>query len=312
MRSILHLDKSEESFPSQIGAAGSILGIPLDEERKDVIESEGGQSERQITRSDPRHGHALRWLLKKFQSAGAGAHSPRLHFKAWILLRELLIRTTLATAARLLKEFKFINTLKETFHWLQENFDRDRLPSSPQDGTGSDSSQSGSETESSTSDEQTSARKRKIDGNEIVPHRESDGPDLALDTLYAAICTVVKQLKDFIIDPEDVLGYAAEHMRAALKSSPEEAAVILGSSIYLANRILQTPNRNHRRNRRSSTRSSPKTLEETAFESCISPMIEFWNLRFPGGHGSIDEAQNVNSAILVRVPPLTCAPSALS
>lgn len=305
------MDKSEESFPSQITTAGSILGIRLYEQWKEVIESEGGQSERQSTRCDPRHGHALRWLLKKFQFAETGAHSPRLYSEAWILLRELLIRTPLATAARLLKEFKFINTLKETFHWLHGNSDRDQIPASPQDGTRSESSPSGSETESSNSDEQTSARKRKIDGTEIVPHRESDGPTLALDTLYAAMCAVVKLLKDFIIDPEHVLGYAAEHMRAALKSSPEEAAIILGSSIYLANRIVQSPNRSHHQKRSSSTRGSQKRLEETAFGSCISPMIEFWNLRFPGGHGSIDEPQNVNTAILVGVPPLTCFPSSL-
>jgi len=241
----------------------------------------------------------------------AGTHSPRLHFKAWILLRELLIRTPLATATRLLKELKFINTLKETFNWLHENLDHDQLPLSPRKGTNSASSDSGSRTESSASDEQTSARKRKIDGTEIVPHRESDGPTLVLDTLYVAMCGVVKQLENFIIDAGHVLGYAAEHMRAALKSSSEEAAIILGSSIYLANHILQTPNRSHRRKYWSSVRNSRERLRETAIESCISPMIEFWKLRFPGGHGSIDEPHNVTFANLVRVPPLTYLPSAL-
>lgn len=293
------MDRSEESFPTQIDAAGSILGIHLQKQQKEIIESEDDHSESQITRSDPRHGHALRWLLKKFQSAESGPHSPRLHLKAWILLRKLFVRTPLATVARLLKEHKFIKTLKGTFHWLHENFDQDQLSSSPRDG-GTDSSESGSGSgiESSSSDDETSARKRKLDGTEVIPHRESEGPAVVLDTLYVAMCGVVEQLRYFIMDPGDVLGYAAEHMRAALKSSPEEAAIILGSSIYLMNHILQTPSRSHRRNRKTPIRILKENLEEDAFESCISPMIEFWTLRFPGGHGAIDDPQNVSTLSL--------------
>jgi len=299
------LDRSEESFPTQIDAASSILGICLHKRQTEIIESEDDHSESQITRSDPRHGHALRWLLKKFQSAESGPHSPRLHLKAWILLRKLLVRIPPATVARLLKEHKFIKTLKETFHWLHENFDQDQLSSSPRDDAESDSSESGSSEsgsgsgiDTSSSDDQTSARKRKLDGTEIIPHRESEGPAVVLDTMYVAMCGVVKQLRDFVTDPGDVLGYTAEHMRAALKSSPEEAAIILGSSIYLVNHILQTPNRSHRRNRKTPIRISKGKLEEDAFESRISSMIEFWTFRFPGGHGAIDDPQNVSTLSL--------------
>lgn len=294
------MDRSEESFPTQIDAAGSILGIRLQKQQREIIESEDDHSESQTTRSDPRHGHALRWLLKKFQSAESGPHSPGLHLKAWILLRKLLVRTPPATVARLLKEHKFIKTLKETFHWLHENFDQDQLSSSSRDGAETDSSESGSGSgiETSSADDQTSARKRKLDGTEIIPHRELEGPAVVLDTLYVAMCGVVEQLRDFIMDPGDVLGYAAEHMRAALKSSPEEAAIILGSSIYLVNHILQTPSRSHRRNRKTPIRISREKLDEDAFRSCISPMIEFWTLRFPSGHGAIDDPQNVSTLSL--------------
>lgn len=294
-RSILTLDKSDERFPSQISSAAAILGIHLDEQWKELINLERGQEPRQVVGSDPRHGHTLRWLLRKWQSAEAGRHGPRLYFKAWILLRELLIRTPLTNAARLLKEHKFVNTLKETFQWLYGNYDQAQLLCYLEDGTISNPSNVSPESGNSSSDEQTTARKRKVDGTESVPHRKSDGPTVALDTLYVTICGVIRQLEYFIIDPGHVYGYAAEHMRAALKSSPDEASIILGASMYLVNHILQAPNRSRRRNRRpSATWASRKRLEDTAYESCTSPMIEFWSFRSPGGHSPSDELNNVS------------------
>jgi len=304
-QSILTLDKSEEPFPTQLDIAGSILSINLDEQWKEIIQSADGQPQRQNIISDPRHGHALRWLLKRLQSGEAGPHSPRLSIRAWILLRVLLIRTPLTNAARLLKEHKFIKTLKETFHWLHENFNQEQLSSYPQDSARSKSSESGRGSGSSSSDEQTTGRKHKRDGTEISLHRESDGPVVVLDTLFVAICGVVRQLENFIIDPGHVHKYAAEHMRAALKSSPEETAIMLGSSMYLVNHILQAPNRSRRRNRKTSTWASQKSLEDTVYKSCISSMIEFWSLFSQNVHGPSGDLNNVSLPRLLRSLSLT-------
>lgn len=295
-QSILTLDKSDAPFFAQINKACSILGIHMrmQEHWKEMNGVGATPSMSDDVTPTPDHAHALRWLLRKFQSAEAGPFSPHLEVKAWVLFAKLIRLTHLSTVARLVKEFHFIKTLKETFHWLHEHCNTEGLP--PPSGGYKDltSSDSGSESGSSFLTEGNTARKRKIDGTEIVPHREPQGSIVDAENLYVVLCGVVKQLEDFANDVTHVHGYAAHHIRAALKSSPEEAAIILGSSIYVANHVIQTTNRSSARNWPTPSWASRKRLEETAFASCISPMIEFWNLPFPGVCGPNDESQHVS------------------
>lgn len=235
----------------------------------------------------------MKWLLKKLESTD-GTTSPRLHFKAWLLLRELLVRTSITTSARLLKENSLMNSLQGTLQWLQENYNEEQLASSPKDHTSSELDESSNEAIESSSNEQITARKRKFDGAEIVPHRSSEGTDIALDTIYVAIFAAVRQLVDIFMDQEHVHGYAVEYMRAALRSSPEKAATVLGGSFNLLNHILQSPMRNrHQNSTKRPTLMSQNRLGDTAFEACVIPIMELWNLRSLGGRGLLDDSSNV-------------------
>lgn len=205
------------------------------------------------------------------------------------MLQELVVRTPLTGVARLLRTHQFTSVLRKTLRWFQKRVTR--VTVSPEVGVGNedllDPLEDSSDTVESSSGERRTSRKRKRDGREVIASEEAVSTAAgAFKVLYLAICGTVRQLESLTIDPERTQGYAVEHMKSSLRSSPEDAAHILGSSFYLANRVIQTPQR-HCRHKRVFTRELQSLLADTGYRSCILPMIDLWDRRsLVGQHSS--------------------------
>ena len=158
-----------------------------------------------------------------------------------------------------------------------------RVTVSPEVGVGNEDSldppEDSSDTVESSSGERGTSRKRKRDGREVTASEEAVKTATgAFRVLYLAICGTVRQLELLTIDFEQTQGFAVEHMKSSLRSSPEDAAHILGSSFYLTNLIIQTPQR-HWNQKRVFTREAHRLLADTGYRSCTLPVIDLWNRR---------------------------------
>ena len=243
----------------------------------------------QNTTSDPRAEWALRWLLKKLQNLDIYPGSPHLKPKLWLMLQELAVRTPLTTLSRLLCAHHFTNALRNTLGWLQKHVNRVEV--SPDVGVGNeemfDQSNDSSDTVASSSGGRRTSKKRKLDGTEIVASEEviktATG---AFRVLYLAICGALRQLQSLAMDPEQTKGFAVEQMKSSLRNSPEDAAQIMGSSFYLTNRLIQTPQR-YWHQKRVFTKELQMLLADSGYGSCVFPIIGLWNRRsLMGQHSS--------------------------
>ena len=205
------------------------------------------------------------------------------------MLQELAVRTPLTTLARLLCAHHFTSALRNTLGWLQKKVNRVEV--SPDVGVGNeemfDPPDDSSDTVASSSGGRRMSKKRKLDGTEIVTFEEvMNTATSAFRVLYLAMCGALRQLQSLAMDPEQTQGFAVEHMKFSLRSSPEEAAHIMGSSFYLTNRLIQTPQR-HRHQKRILTKELQKPLADSGYGSCIVPTIGLWNRRsLVGQHSS--------------------------
>lgn len=212
------------------------------------------------------------------------------------MLQELAVRTPLTSVARLLSVHTFTTVLRKTLQWLQRQVNR--ATESPDVGVGNeelwDPPEDSSETIESSSSERRTSKKRKLDGAEVTASEAAVSTATgAFRVLYLAICGTVKQLESLTMDPEQVQGFAVEHMKSSLRTSPENAAHILGSSFYLTNRIIQTPQR-HWHQKRIFIKGLQKLLADTGYRSCILPVIDLWNRRSIIGQPS-STSSNVRS-----------------
>lgn len=242
----------------------------------------------QHTTFDPRAEWALRWLLKKLRYSDLCPGSPHLEPKSWVMLQELAVRTPLTSVARQFSAHQFTSVLRNTLRWLQKRVNRATV--SPNLGVGNedllDPPEDSSDTVESSSSERETSKKRKRSGTEVTAAEEAVSTATgAFRVLYLAICGTVRQLESLTMDPEQTQGFAVEHMKSSLRSSPEGAAHILGSSLYLTNRIIQTPQR-YWHQKRVFTRELQKLYEESGYRSCIIPVIDVWNHRSLTGQHS--------------------------
>ena len=239
--------------------------------------------------SDPRAEWALRWLLKKLQYSDLSPGSPHLKPKSWSMLQELAVRTPLTTLSRLLCAHHFTSALRNTLGWLQNQVNRVEV--SPDLGVGNeemfDLPDDSSDTVAGSSGERRTSRKRKLDGTEIVTSEEvMNTATGAFRVLYLAIFGALRQLQSLAMDYEKTQGFAVEHMKSSLRSSPEEAAHIMGSAFYLTNRLIQTPQR-HWHQKRVFTKKLQELSADSGYDSCIFPTISLWNRRsLVGQHSS--------------------------
>ena len=198
-----------------------------------------------------------------------------------MVIQELVIRTPLTSVARLLCAHQFTNVLRNTLGWLQRQVHRvivspdvelenEELFDSPEGSSdGAENSSNGPGT----------SKKRKLDETEVTASEEAVSTATgAFRVVYLAICGTISQLQTFTIDPEQTHGFAVEHMKSSLRSSPEDAAHMLGSSFYLTNRLIQTPQGYFYR-KKVFTRELQELLANTGYSPCIIPAIDLWNQR---------------------------------
>ena len=148
-----------------------------------------------------------------------------------------------------------------------------------------DSPEDSSDTVEGSSSARRASRKRKRDEKEATASGEAVSTAAgAFKVLYLAICGTVSQLGLLTVDPKQMQGYAVEHMRSCLRNPPEDAAHILGSSVYLTNRVMQTSRYCYQK--RVFTRESHMLQANTGYRSCIVPMIDLWDRRSLAGQHS--------------------------
>ena len=235
------------------------------------------------------------------------------------MLQELAVRTPLTSVARQLSAHQFTSVLRNTLWWLQQRVNRATV--SPEVGVGYedllDPPEDSSDTVESSSSEPETSKKRKRSGTDVTAAEEAvNTATSAFRVLYLAICGTIRQLDSLTIDHEQTQGFAVEHMKSSLRSSPEDAAHILGSSLYLTNRFIQTPQK-YWYQKRIFTRALQKLYGESGYRSCIIPVIDVWNQRsLTGQHSSTssnvckskESLENSANSILFRARlwPVVC------
>lgn len=192
-----------------------------------------------------------------------GSPSPSLNPQAWLLLSELIACTPLATTSRLLNTFKFPILLRDTLQYLQEL-------AVHKESTGADHSINPSVAETSSATLGTAqaeggrkSKKRKRDGEQSIPTalRTQD-----ICGIFVSILSTLILLLDLANGPSAASqGFAVEHLKAALKTSPDDATDLLSSAFTIVNAILLAESDDPGRN----------ILDEVLI-SLISSTINYW------------------------------------
>ena len=188
------------------------------------------------------------------------------------------MRAPLASVARLFNAHHFTSILRSTLQWLQKHVKGKSV--SHDEGIGraqsTDQPEESSDTVQSSSGEHRTSKKRKLDGTEVTASRVAISTATGvLAEVYLAILGTVDQLEALIKDPEQAQGFAVEHMKSSLRHSPEDAAHVLGSSFYLANRIILAP----QNQKKLPTNNLQEHLAHVGYRSCIFPAIDLWKQR---------------------------------
>ena len=137
-----------------------------------------------------------------------------------------------------------------------------------------------------SSQQETRGEKRKRNEIEIIIH------DVV--KLYTASCKLVGQLQALAAD-EYTYGYATHHLQASLRSSPDEAAAILGNVVFLMNHVLQCPKRRHH-DGSAAADEAHEHMTDSAIQSCLSPLVQFWKSNSQDSPDMAAESVNVNLA----------------
>lgn len=189
------------------------------------------------------------------------------------------MRTPLTNAARLLNAHKFTALLQKIFKWMRGQADRGTVqPSFPLSW---DPAASSSDTaEASATERPTNSRKRKRDDPQSGPIQKSFGD---LGFLFASICSTIVKLQAIINGPTRLRDFSIEHLKSAIRTSPQQAADIVGSSMVLASLIFDEENQNSRNLADSASSEDPdkqsQSIEPVAVvhEACIACIVEIWN-----------------------------------
>ncbi|KAL6715509.1 hypothetical protein ACLMJK_006470 [Lecanora helva] len=274
------IDKSPDPFLVLVDIACDILDIDLTSKWSFQSEMNGNEIDPARYASDPRPAYALRWLLKKLQS-DEGPYRPHQTCKAWLLLRELLVRTPMAAVARLIKEHTLINSLRRTIEWLYGRCCRvAKSTQSPDDQLIDDIPGDLFDPMESSFIRPNESRKRKRDEDKSPPASPlyATKPYIFRRTcsLFTAVCGVFAQLDELASDECQKKGFVVEHLRFAMKSSLEEAAIILGKSLYITNQILRSAYQS------SFKRTFYMNWAKSTETPHIMPLIDFWSSRHRG------------------------------
>lgn len=154
-----------------------------------------------------------------------------------------MLRTPLATVARLLSAHKFTVIVRATLQWLaQKSVHMDELDTLDGDSASADPMSANSSLAGSSATVQGASpngaakvsRKRKRDGTVEEPIAQTHR-DIA--RLYTSICCNLIQLQKIAGDKSR--GYAVEQLLAALRSPFDDAAAILGCSARVVDYLVR-------------------------------------------------------------------------
>ncbi|MCJ1389850.1 hypothetical protein MMC18_002707 [Xylographa bjoerkii] len=263
------LDRSTERFSIQIAEAYSLLNIEADSVTSTY--SQAGSEEEARIGFTPKEQWVMRWLLKRFEGDTVQLGSPCLEPRAWILLRIVVARLPLTVTARLLSAHKFMTTVQKTLDWLSPyvlNHPQSILmpedEHSPKVPLSRESSSSTTVQEMpSVASKKSKKRKRSQPKAEILTDENEPGLDSVM--LYVAICGALSQIEAFTNDkPGEAENFAIEHMKAAIKTSIEQSAKILGDSLAMLVQIISVPN---------------NFCEAANYDIFLRPTVGVWSLR---------------------------------
>lgn len=126
------------------------------------------------------------------------------------------------------------------------------------------------------------SRKRKRGDLPHVSYNRSIKSISDYETLYLSIYSAVIQLQKLTVDLSDVpQGFAVEHLKSAFRSSPEQTASILQSSVLIANDVLK---------------KGPKYLvedEARGLRICLRSVVEIWGSHLIKNDSASDLESNV-------------------
>lgn len=189
------------------------------------------------------------------------------------------MRTSLTNAARLLNAHKFTALLQKIFKWMGGQPDPGTIQ--PNFPLSRDSAASSSDTiEASATERPKNSRKRKRDDPQSDPFQQSFGD---LGYLFASICSTIVKLQAMINGPTRLRDFAIEHLKSAIRNSPEQAAEILGSSMVLGSLIFDKEIRSSRNLADSASSEDPDTQSQSigpvavVYEACFACIVELWN-----------------------------------
>ena len=145
--------------------------------------------------------------------------------------------------ARLLSAQKFTVTVRATLQWLAQksvsldvlkNLEDDTVPIDPVLTDSSLADSTSTVQEAYPTGAPPASRKRKRNGTIEAPVPQT--PEHIV-RLYTSICCNLIQLQEIAGDKSR--GYAVEHLQAALRSPPEDAAAILGCSARVIDYLVR-------------------------------------------------------------------------
>ena len=204
--------------------------------------------------------------------------------------------TPLTNVARLLSAHKFTASLQKIFKWMRGQADHGTgQPNSPLSW---DPAASSSETlEASTTKRPTKSRKRKRDDPQsgLLQNSIED-----LGFLFASICSTIEKLQAITRGPIGPRDFAIEHLKSAMRSSPEQAADILGSSMVLASLIFDdkhqpTRSLGHSASPEDPDKQSQSIRDAAVHEACIACIVEIWNSCTATAEDSSSQSKRVST-----------------
>ncbi|KFY30477.1 hypothetical protein V494_08148, partial [Pseudogymnoascus sp. VKM F-4513 (FW-928)] len=237
---LAELEKEDAPIAEQLEQAGQFAGIEWLDFLQTAIASPGE------VRAGNFHGReewVLRWLLKKL-----GAEEARRCPQAWRLLRCLVQRVPVPTAARCLNERKGVGMLRI----------------GAEEAVGRRTQESKEEKEGKA--DKSGSKKRKRGGEAATNGNiEEETYDVA-EAMYEVLEQIVG-----LASPEEQLegdAFAAEYMKSVTRLALEESAKLLGSWLELC-------------------RLTRDRGDEAQLAGWLTPFIETWKARMDGGDDSL-------------------------
>ena len=259
------LDQSTAPFTDQALEAFSFAGLtPVSHEQLPTYQLDSDPS---LSGSfNPKHGWALRWLLKRFDTGVVDSGSPSVHFEAWILLAQLVRKLPVKTLARLAQKTSFAAILVRTLGFLKvspKNLSRgqygNKLLGTESNDMDIDSDAKLVEPELIGKRKEDAEKNLSTNDNAIIYDSTNTFP--LLISMSHALKALQKKISQ---NTTGDLAFAAHHIKLTLQCSTEDTSRIIS---YLSECIVSCAN------------TSLEIHVENVFDLVVEPFLELWRIR---------------------------------